>query len=244
MTAPIAERIAASLVESGAQSIVLVGSRATGKASAESDVDLAVIGDGPSYRLQIDDGLLVSVGWATPDEQRRRLYDPDWLGTHVPGWRQAVVLHDPTGIAAEIKAEAVRWDWNPVAARCDEAAVARVVGLAEEVHKLATALQEKSDLAAAVQRSIIALRLPHAIALRRRILYGNENHLWELVACELGNGWRSAQSQALGLGVVSLDASCKAALCLFELAAEELRELFDERQLIVVEHALQRAEAL
>lgn len=173
----------------------------------------------------------MSVGWASAEEQRRRLYDPEWLGTHVPGWRQAVVLHDPERLAAEIKNEALLWDWSQVSAQCDEWAVARVVGLAEEVHKLATALRERVDLAAAVQRSVITLRLPHAMALRRRILDGRENHLWKLVARELGADWRSAQSQALGLGADNQDASCRAALRLSELAAEELRELLDERQL-------------
>lgn len=73
------------------------------------------------------------------------------------------------------------------------------------------------DLAAAVQRSVITLRLPHAMALRRRILDGRENHLWKLVARELGADWRSAQSQALGLGADNQDASCRAALRLSEL---------------------------
>jgi nucleotidyltransferase-like protein len=241
LTIAISERVVAALVDRGAEAVVLVGSRARGDASAHSDVDLAAIGDGPQYRLEIDEGLLVSVGWAPEDEQRRRLYDPSWLGTHVPGWRQAVVLHDPEGLAAEIKHEAVGWDWSQVRTQCDAWVAAWVVGLAEEAHRLATALQDGDTLNAAVQRSVITLRLPQAMALRRRILYGSESHLWDLVARELGPGWRQAQSSALGLGDDDLGASCRSALRLFELAAVEVRELFDDRQLAVVEHALRRS---
>ena len=94
MTQPIG-RVVTALVEQGAEAVALVGSRASGDATADSDVDLAVIGEGPQYRLEIHHELLVSVGWAPAEEQRRRLYDPDWLGSHVPGWRQAVPPQRP-----------------------------------------------------------------------------------------------------------------------------------------------------
>jgi hypothetical protein len=85
----IAERLARSLAARGALAVALVGSHATGDATAESDLDLAVVGEGPHYRLEVHNGLLVSLGWATAEEQRRRLYDPVYLGTHVTGWREA-----------------------------------------------------------------------------------------------------------------------------------------------------------
>jgi predicted nucleotidyltransferase len=85
----IAERLAHSLAARGALAVALVGSHATGDATAESDLDLAVVGEGPHYRLEVHNGLLVSLGWATAEEQHRRLYDPVYLGTHVTGWREA-----------------------------------------------------------------------------------------------------------------------------------------------------------
>ena len=110
----IAERVARSLADQGARAVALVGSYARGDATAESDVDLAVIGDGPHYRLELHDGLLVSLGWATAEEQRRRLYDPAYLGTHVPGWRTAIAVYDPEALAAATRQEARDWVWGLV----------------------------------------------------------------------------------------------------------------------------------
>jgi predicted nucleotidyltransferase len=232
------ERLARSLAEQGAQAVALVGSRATGEATAESDLDLALVGKGPHYRLEAHDGLLVSLGWAPAEEQRRRLYDPASLATHVPGWRQAVPLHDPEGVAAEIKREALAWRWELVAESCDRWVAESLTGYAEEVRKLEAALLRGERTKAAVQRSVLALRLPALLALHRRILYGSENRLWSLVARELGSEWDDAQSAALGLGGESLESSCEAAVRLFCLAVDKVRPLLDRRQLAVVDQVL------
>jgi hypothetical protein len=237
----IAERVAAALVERGARAVALVGSRARGDATADSDLDLAVVGEGPRYRLEIHDATLVSLGWASAEEQLRRLDDPEWLATHVPGWRDAVVLLDPEGLANEIKAQALDWDWSGVDTQCDEWVAETITGLAEEVEKLAASVRSGDDQTAAIQRSILVLRLPGVMAIHRRILYRSENRLWDLVADELGAAWRQAQKSALGLEADNHDAGCGSALSLFELAVQEARDLFDERQSAVVDHALRRA---
>jgi hypothetical protein len=108
----IAGDLAASLSAQGAVAVALVGSHATGEAGPDSDLDLAVVGQGPHYRLDVDGSVLVSFGWAPAEEQRQRLYDPAWLGTHVPGWRTAVLIWDPAGVAASIQQEAASWTWG------------------------------------------------------------------------------------------------------------------------------------
>jgi predicted nucleotidyltransferase len=240
----IAERVARSVADQGARAVALVGSYARGDATAESDVDLAVIGDGPHYRLELHDGLLVSLGWATAEEQRRRLYDPDYLGTHVPGWRTAIAVYDPEALAAATRQEARAWVWRQVEVRCDEWVADSFTGYAEEVQKLAASIKDGERTTASVQRSLLALRLAPVMALKRRLLYNSENQLWNILAGELGAAWTKAQSDALGLGGESFEASCTAALRLFALAADEVRPLLDERQLAVVEHALRRAETV
>lgn len=237
----IAERLARSLADAGARAVALVGSHARGDASAESDLDLALIGEGPHYRLEVHDGVLVSLGWASAEEQSRRLYDPAYLGTHVPGWRTAVLLHDPEGLAAAIKQEAAAWQWEHVADRCRGWVAEAITGYAEEVHKLVASLRRAEATTAAVQRSVLAIRLASIMAVHRRILYGSENRLWDLVARELGTAWADAQTAALGIGGESLEESCRAAVRLFDLAVDEVRPLLDSRQLAVVEHASRRA---
>ena len=240
----VVDRVAAALASQGARAVVLVGSHVTGDATPDSDIDLAVIGDGPPYRLEIQDARLVAVSWADADEQRRRLYDPDLLGTHVPGWQHAIVLSDRDGIAERIRQEALDWRWEKVEADCDRWVAAWVTGLAEEVLKVVASLRAGNDLNAAMQRSVIALRLAKALAIHRRILCGSENRLWGVVADELGPSWRAAQASALGLDDADLEASCRSALVLFDLAVEEVRVLLDDRQRAVVDHARSLARAL
>lgn len=240
---PVVDRLAAALASQGAQAVVLVGSHATREATPNSDIDIAAVGDGPPYRLEIQGGLLVSVSWAEADEQRRRLYDPDVLATHVPGWRHAVVLSDPDGIAEGIRQEALDWRWEKVEADCDRWVAAWVTGLAEEVLKVVVSLRTENDLNAAVLRSVIALRLAKALTIHRRILCGSENRLWGIVADELGPSWRAAQASALGIDGADLEASCRSALALFDLAVEEVWNVLDDRQRAVVQHARSLARA-
>jgi Nucleotidyltransferase domain len=234
----VAERLVPALVELGAQAVAVVGSAATGGATDASDLDLAIIGEGPHETLELHDGVIVSLGWASGDEQLSRLYEPAWLGTHVPGWRSALVIHDPNGLAAATKERAVRWQWRDVARRCDDWTVDAVTGLAEEAQKLSTSLTHGAVLTAAVQRSILVLRLARPLALHRRILYGSENRLWDLLADELGAEWRSAQSAAFAAGDEGFESSCRAALRLFALAVGEIEPLLDERRRALVEHVI------
>jgi hypothetical protein len=229
--------------EEGAQAVVLVGSHARGAAGPGSDVDVVVVGDGSHSGLDVRDGVLVSVSWVPEPEQRARMYEPMYLATHVAGWRDAIVLEDPEGVAASIVSEARAWSWELVADRCDSWAAERVSSFAEEVLKLAAALERRDDVLAAAERDILVIHLALPIALRHRILFTSENELWERVGSEAGTEWSGAQSAALAVNGEDLPSSCRGALRLFERACGELDPLFDERQRRVVDLALRAADA-
>ncbi len=52
----------------------------------------------------------------------------------------------------------------------------------------------------------------------------------------MGEEWRLAQSAALGLNGEPFEETCRAALGLYGLAADEVQALLDERQCRVVRH--------
>jgi predicted nucleotidyltransferase len=233
-----ADELARALMEQGAQAVALVGSHATGTATSASDLDLAIVGEGPSYRLEVHDGILVSLGWAPVEEQRRRLYDPEMLATHVTGWRSAVLLRDPQTVGAELQRLAKEWSWDEVRAECDAWVSGWIVGLAEEAQKLVSSVRAGNDLSAAALSSYLALQLARVMAIRRRILYPSDSSLWELVAVGAEPEWRQAQRSAFGLETDTVLARAKSALRLYELAAEDASQLLDGRQRAVVAHAL------
>ena len=238
-----AAEVAEELAAAGAAAVCLVGSHATGAATPTSDVDIAVVGLGPEYRLELRDHLLFSIGWAPEDVQRRRLYDPDWLATHVVGWRRAVVLHDPVGIAESIRREAANWSWALVSDRCDVWVAEQVAGLAEEVRKLVSSLTSHNWLEATVQRSALARQLSMILAIHRRLLYGSENAVWQLIGDDLGSDWREAQKAALWVGDSDFKQACEASLSLFALSAREVESLMDERQRAVTASAVRAISA-
>ena len=230
----LAERLVPELVERGALAVALTGSHARGEATEASDLDLIVVGDGPAYMLEVREGVLVAQAWASEQEHRARLAHPGQVGSAVPGWSEAVILHDSDGVAARLQREAVGWTWEPHAEECDAWVADEVTGLAEEVHKLAAALQAGTTLTAAVQRDLLALRLAPILAVRLRLLYGSENLLWDRIGELMGADWRAAQAAAFSTGGESFEDSCAAALQLYRMAEERAAPLLDDRQAAVV----------
>ena len=147
--------------------------------------------------------------------------------TVVPGWREALVIHDPEGKA------------GPLKRRCDAWVAEEITSLAEEAHKLVAALRAGHRTMAAVQRSVLALHPAQILAVHRRILYGSENRLWDLVAETetMGGEWHVAQSAALGLNEEPLEETCRAALQLYGLAVDNVCQLLGESQRGVPKHA-------
>ena len=87
------------------------------------------------------------------------------------------LLHDPEGRAGLLKQEAIKWSREVLDDRCDGWVAERVVGYAEEVQKLVDALDNGRTLTAAVQRTVLGLRLARILAVHHRLLYGTENVL-------------------------------------------------------------------
>lgn len=228
----------------GAEAVVLVGSHARGDAGSFSDVDVLAVGPRTcAFRLERRGGRLVSVTSRPHEAYRRELADPDSVCAAVPGWREAVVLHEPAGTAASLIEEAWAWTWGPLEGGCDAWVAEEICALFEEVHKLVSSLRTGRRATAAAQRSVLAVRLAGVGAVQRRILHGSENRFWDLVGKAMGEGWALAQSAALGLGDEGFEPTCRTALNLYGLAVDDVEYLFDGRQRGVANHARQQVGA-
>ena len=230
--------MADELARDGAEAVVLTGSHVRGDAGPESDLDVYAVGP-ETYACRLDrrGGLLVSISSRPLETYREAFGDPGSVCKVVPGWREAVLLHDPKGFAAALIREAQRWRWRLLEERCDLWVAGEITSLAEEVHKLVAALRTGNRSGAAVQRSLLAVNLAPVLAVHRRILYGSENGLWDLVSATMGEDWRRAQHAAFGLDNEPFEQTCEAALHLYAFAVEEVDTLFDERQANAVRHA-------
>jgi hypothetical protein len=229
------------LVQQGAEAVVLFGSRIRGDAYKESDIDLHAIGRGPHYRLERYEGFLVSVSWATVKQVRQKFRNPGEVGGAIPAWRNALIIYDQRKIASTLKREAQEWRWESLSKQADRWVAEEMTGYSEEVHRLVGNLQLERRSAASVQRSLLAIYMAPILGLHHRILYDTENQLWDLVSAKMGTKWAQLQSDAFGEAGQSFEETCRAALQLFVLAAQEVRHLLDQRQYQVVAHACEIA---
>ncbi len=218
----IARAVAGELVSDGAEAVVLVGSHARGEAGSNSDVD-----------------LLVSVSMQPVSVIRREdLGLPAMVCEAVPGWRKAEILEeDPSGLAETLIEEAHSWTWEPLNKRCDAWVAEEIAARAETVGKLVGSLRKGNHHTASVKRHSIAANLARTLAVHHRILYGSENRMWRLVSEAMGEEWARAQSAALGLDGEPFHETCRAAMELYVIAANEVRALLDKRQRKVVAQA-------
>lgn len=229
------------LIEEGAEAVFLTGSHARGEANEHSDLDLRVVGEGPDKKLKRHDEFLIAISWMTLDEHREAFDDPAEVGSVVPGWKSALILHDPHGTAAGLKKEAEDWDWDRVAEKADKWVAQEVTEYAEEIHTLLGNFEDDKPAAAAAERSQLAMHLAQVMSVQKRILYESENDLWDLVAEAMGGRYGELQKKALAQPEIDLEVSAGAARQLFAIAAAEVRELLDDDQREVVAHACEIA---
>lgn len=235
-----AHAIASEMISEGAQAVYLTGSWARGDAHRESDLDIRSVGPERDKHLFRRDGFLVSSEWQTKEQQLETFEDPEKVGSVIPGWRSAVLLQDPNGVAAELKQAAERWTWDRVEDEIDEVIADQLAHYSEEVHSLFTNLEMDLSLGAAVQKGMVAKQLAPIVALHERILYETEKELWDLVADKMGPKWETVQETALGLEG-DFTAGCKATFELFQLTVDHIGETGDAATDEVIAHAYELA---
>lgn len=237
----VATKETEALIEQGAEAVILTGSHANGTANQYSDVDLRVIGDGPAKRLKRHDEFLVSISWMTLEQHEEGLREPEEVGSVVPGWTSALILHDPEGHAARLKQKAEGWKWDDIADECDGWVAKQITELAEEIHTILGNREQDKPAAAAAERSQVAMGLAETLSVHKRIAYESENELWDLVAEAMGGRYGELQQKSLPLREITLKDSLGAVMQLFAIAAADTQHLLDEEQHAVVARACELA---
>lgn len=237
----VARAEAERLIEEGARAVFLTGSHARGEANEHSDLDIRVVGERGSKKLERHDEFLVAISWMTLEEHRAAFDDPAEVGSVVPGWKSALILHDPDGIAARLREEAEAWDWERLAEKAERWVAQEITEYAEEVHTLIGDMEDGQCAAAAAERSQLAMHLAHVLSVHRRIAYESENDLYDLIAEAMGGRYQELQRKALAEIEIDLQSSTGAAEQLFAIAAAEVRDLLDDDQRTVVAHACEIA---
>lgn len=236
----VSRAVSRRLAKLGAEAVVVFGSRVRGDAYEESDIDIHAIGKGHSG-LERHREFLVSICWMTSTQHRQAFENPSEAGGIVPAWRNAEIIYDPQRIADSLKQKAKSWKWQHISKKADKWVAEQVTGYAEEVHRLIGNIRLGRRSAAAVMRSILAIRMAPILAVHCRILYDTENLLWNLVSARMGKGWEQLQSVALGEGNQAFEDTYKAAFELYASVARETRHLLSRQQYQVVAHACEIA---
>lgn len=232
----VARAVAAEYSKRGTRAVLLAGSWVRGDAHRHSDIDLWILGRRRDSEALWREPFVVSISHTTETAERRKFREPGRLGGVIPGWRLAIPLYDPDGIAARLKSEARRFRWNDVAEKCDRWVGESLVGWGEEAVKLVRALSEGRLQTACVQRNLLADALGFVMAIHRRMFWDSENEFWERIGAAVGGAWQAAQATALCDPRSDPERTCLAALDLYRETARETRGVLRGDRLAVVTH--------
>lgn len=213
----LAIELAHELVPRGRAAVLLAGSWARGDAHEASDVDLWVVGRKGRSRVLEREGHMVCVRYSSAADERRELRTPRLLDGAVPGWVNARILRDPSGVAERLKRRARRFRWGPVRRARDAYIAEQLVGWAEEVAKLLRALETGEKETASVQRNLLANHMAFLRLLALERLWETENGMWEDAAARAGPAFRAAQRSALGTDGSGWRESCEGAMRLYAI---------------------------
>lgn len=226
------------LVREGARAVVLIGSWTRSEPHDGSDVDLLAIGRERPHRMLVRDGFLVSQDWFSLARCRREFLDPGTVGASVPAWRDALIFHDPKGIARRFQQQARVWDWEKLGKRTDRWVARSVADLAEKVGKMVGMARGGNHRAAAINAGLLAARMGYVLSVHRRVLYGSENELWDRISEGSPEAWRTAQDAALGLSQGSRSETIRAAGGLYRMTAAEVAAILNAEERTAVDWAL------
>jgi hypothetical protein len=186
--------------------VTMAGSFARGQGSRFSDVDLQLyVAEKPrgligSLVFRQWKGIPVSVHYDTLEDERAKLSRPWQAIWAVPGLRQALVLHDPSGAVARLKQAALDFEWAPLQPLADQFASLELSSSAEEVYKILGGLDADNESKTLYAVLGLTLNLAKIVATQRGLLVETENRYFDLIQESIGRGSEWTRLFRLALG--------------------------------------------
>src|SRR5690349_12580564 len=128
--------------------VAITGSYARGESQKHSDMDLNIfVSELPAatYTLRLFNGKLVSLKYLLLKDEYEALTRPERAIWAVPGLKQMQILQDKKGEIAKLKQAAFGFNWAGLQKAADEYAAEKLMGCAEEAHKIISGLAKNHE---------------------------------------------------------------------------------------------------
>jgi hypothetical protein len=226
----------------------LVGSYARGQEGKYSDVDLDIyvsqLPENPydRYTLRYWDNKLISLKYTLLEDERAALTDPSRAIWTVPGLRGMKILLDKDGALAALQKVAQHFDFSLLQSEADEFAADKIMGNAEEVHKILNGLARSHESTVLNATWGLVKNMLEAVTVQRGIMIVSENRYFDLIQESVGRDtkWTRAFRTAWGLDAHASQYQSRgaAALTLYRLSAVMFDGLIPEKHREVVNTTL------
>jgi hypothetical protein len=227
----------------------IAGSYARGQASKYSDVDLDIFvtklpdDEFDRYTLKYRDDKLISLKYATLEDESAALTDPQRAIWAVPGLSEMKIVLDKDGSLAKLQHAALEFDFSHLQSAANEFAADQVMHCAEEVHKVLNGLARGHESTVLYAVWGLVKHLPGAVMVQRGLMMTSENRFFDLIQESVGreSKWTRAFRVAWGLdpNASQYQSRGAAALTLYRLTAAMFDGLIPDRHRPVVNRTLQ-----
>jgi hypothetical protein len=201
--------------------------------------------DEEEYTLEYRAGRLVSISTTTIAAKERELSNPVSAVMAVAGLRQARVLLDKDGSLAALRDKAMAFTWEALQAAADRFASYTLMGNAEEVHKVLSALVRGDESAAMYGTVGMCNMLTQVVIVQRGLLIRTENSWFQQVYEAVGwdSDWTRYHRLAYGFegGPArgpAFEARAMASVHLYEETAKLLRPILRPEHARVIDGAI------
>lgn len=242
------EALVRRFVDGRTLALLLVGSQARGEAGPMSDIDLARHVAAPTDHGDLachadDAGRLVTVKTLQAAREAFALGRPGMAVWQVPALRQAEILFDRDGGAAQLVARARAFSWELLSEAADRHVAGEVAHLAEEALKIAAGVTKGRPSQILYGTLGMTVNLAEAMVVHRRGFIDSENRLFDIAldAMAAEPAWQGAFRIAAGYEAAAPEEKGRAALALYGETARLVAPLLSDEQRAIVGVGLEAA---